>query len=327
MRILSFLSYWLFASLSANDLSLGVQKNHTQTASPVQALQIHSSADMAGALKSLKKVPPYHRHHVKIYQQGDIYATRYQNQQYPHLPRWILRDFKKAGFDSSFILYPNPNNVSLKSQSSSKNVSQSAPVQSTPLLTTAPSPLTQHDQTRLILDASRAFEQRDFTQATIYYEMMAASGMQDRQILLNLAYLYGREGSFGLLEKKIEGKRGTNDYLYAYAIGALEVRRSDLYTTLSPHLIYDKSGKLSMLCGYFFEQENDPKRAAAFYKMAYDANPSDPHILYAYARSVDLSGNKEQALYCYTQLSQLGSEFEILRTTAQSRIQTLRSMQ
>lgn len=320
----------LIASAPADELAFeATSKENLPASQAMQSLLLNSSKTMKGARDSLKRVPRYYRTHVGIYQSGDYYVTRYQNSAYPKILPWITRDFKQAGFSDALIVMTG-NDAPITASKKTGLHSSLPKTASTPKIaetSVRPSPLTQHDQTRLILDASRAFDQHDYTQATIYYEMMAASGMQDRQILFNLAYLYGREGSFGLLEKKIEGKRGTNDYLYAYGVGALEARRSDLYTTLSPHLMYDKSGKLSMLCGYFFEQENDSKRAAAFYKMAYDANPSDPHILYAYARSVDLSGNKEQALYCYTQLSQLGSEFEILRTTAQSRIQTLRSMQ
>ena len=170
---------------------------------------------------------------------------------------------------------------------------------------TPPQKLSQHDQTRLMLDAQNAYEKHDYSQATIYYEMMAASGIQDRQILLNLCYLYGREGSSVMMEKLIEGKRGLNDYLYAYGVGALEAGRSDLYTVLSPHLAFDKSGRLAMLCGYFFEQEKNTQRAASFYKMAYETAPNNPHILYAYARSVDISGEKDKALTLYTQLTQL----------------------
>ncbi len=329
MRIASLFALLIVTSIHADELSFGSLPIKTKMSPDAQAIQLHSSQTIEGALDSLKKAPPYYRHHVNIYHEGELYVTRYQNRKYPRILPWIIRDFKKAGFSDALIVMTS--NDAPITASKKKGLHSTLPkTASTPKIAEAsvrPSPLTQHDQTRLILDASRAFDQLDYTQATIYYEMMAASGMQDRQILFNLAYLYGREGSFELLEKKIEGKRGTNDYLYAYGVGALEARRSDLYTTLSPHLMYDKSGKLSMLCGYFFEQENDSKRASAFYKMAYDANPSDPHILYAYARSVDLSGNKEQALYCYTQLTQLSSEFESIKTASRSRIQTLRSMQ
>lgn len=324
------ISFTLIASLESNELALKAPSQESPTAPKIlQSLLLNSSKTMKGARDSLKRVPRYYRTHVGIYQSGDYYITRYQNPAYPKILPWITRDFKKAGFSDAFVTTVTNDlpPATVKKTSLPSILTKTAPLPKIAKATITPSPLTQHDQTRLILDASRAFEQRDFTQATIYYEMMAAAGMQDRQILLNLAYLYGREGSFGLLEKKIEGKRGTNDYLYAYGVGALEAGRSDLYSSLSPYLVYDKSGRLSMLCGYFFEQEHNLERSNAFYKMAYDANPSNPHILYAYARSVDLTGNKEQALYFYTQLTQLGSEFESIKTASRSRIQSLRNMQ
>ncbi|MFH0710568.1 MAG: hypothetical protein V2A75_10180 [Pseudomonadota bacterium] len=334
MRRITLLSLFLIASLGADELSFGATPTRVKASTPLQSLQIHSSKSFESAVHSLKNIPEYHKQYTGIYQSGDYYATRYQNKAYPKIPAWIINDFKKAKFNDALLLYPDPANMPIKNTIfSQKPPSSQLPtrISSTgikpPSLQTSTPPLNRHDQTRLIIDASKAHQQHDYTQATIYYEMMVASGMKDRQILINLAYLYGREGSSSLLEKKIEGKRGINDYLYAYGVGALEAGRSDLYNTLSAHLIYDKSGKLAMLCGYFFEKENDPKRAYAFYKMAYDTAPNDPHILYAYARNADMLGDKEKALYLYTQLSQLGSNFEPLRIASQSRIQILRSIQ
>ena len=331
------------ASLNASELSFGSAPTVVQDGYIIQLL---STKSYDGAQATLKKVPQKYQSGMNIEQNNGFYGVRYitatDKQQLPK----IISDFKAAGFQSPLPLRANtlktttlpPKNVSTKTPTSSILAPPTSPKETPKHATTPTQPsklsveslspkLSEHDQTRLILDATNAQQQHDYTQATIYYEMMVAAGMKDRQILINLAYLYGREGSFSLLEKKIEGKRGINDYLYAYGVGALEAGRSDLYNALSPYLIYDKSGKLSMLCGYFFEQENDPKRAAAFYKIGYDHAPSDPHILYAYARSVDIAGDKEKALYLYTQLSQLGANFEPLRVASQSRIQVLRSIQ
>jgi hypothetical protein len=330
MKRFILLSFTLITSLGADTLAFGSQDTSTQPSRSYQSLQLSATKTMEAALAVLQKVPVYYRHHVGIYQNAERYVIRYQNEKFPRILPWISRDFKKAGFKDAFIV---PSTTAAPLQLAA-NTPPSAPLQkeepSMPVREDIREPvptLSQHDQTRLILDAQRAYEQRDFTQATVYYEMMNAAGLKDRQILLNLAYLYGREGSFALLEKKIEGKRGVDDYLYAYSIGALEAGRSDLYTSLSPHLMYDKSGRLAMVCGYFFEQEKNPERAHTFYKMAYNAAPSNPHILYAYARSADIRGEREQALYLYTQLTELGSEFESLRLIAQTRIQILRRRQ
>lgn len=327
MKRFILLNLTLIASLGADTLAFGSTDANTDSPRSYQSLQLSATKTMEAALAVLQKVPAYYRHHVGIYQNEERYIIRYQNEKFPRILPWISRDFKKAGFKDAFIV-PSTTAAPIQRASADapamplKKEEPSIPVRAN---ISEPVPaLSRHDQTRLILDAQRAYEQRDFTQATVYYEMMDAAGLKDRQILLNLAYLYGREGSFALLEKKIEGKRGIDDYLYAYSIGALEAGRSDLYTSLSPHLVYDKSGRLAMVCGYFFEQEKNPERAHTFYKMAYDAAPSNPHILYAYARSADIRGEREQALYLYTQLTELGSEFESLRLIAQTRIQTLR---
>lgn len=320
------LALLILASLGADELSFGTTQINTQKIAPIQSLQIHSSKTLEEEVNSLKRIPPYHRQYIGIYQVGEYYATRYANPDYPRILPWIIRDFKKAGFESSFTLYPNPNAIPLKTLSH-KNSATPVTASSNPTLVITPQPLTQHEQTRLILDAKNAYEKHDYSQATTYYEMMLASGIKDRQVLLNLCYLYGREGSSVTMEKLIEGKRGINDYLYAYGVGALEAGHSDLYSVLSPHLLYDKSGRLAMLCGYFFEQEKNSQRAASFYKMAYETAPNNPHILYAYARSADISGEREKALALYAQLSQLSDEFEPLRFSSQLRIRTLRGIQ
>lgn len=297
--------------LQGADLSF----NHGEEQKRTHSIQLNSSKSLDYAEKLLTKIPDKYRSGIAIYQIGDYYATRYINIYNASSLPILIDDFKKAGFENPVAFKYNPARTPINKPSGKNNLSTSQ--------TTLPT-LSQHDKTRLVLNAQKAYSVRDYSQATIYYEMMVASGINDRQILLNLCYLYGREGSTPQMEKLIEGKRGINDYYYAYGVGALESGRSDLYETLSPQLIFDKSGKLSLLCGYFYEKENNPSRAAAFYKMAYDANPSDPHILYAYARSVDTKGDKDQAIYLYTQLAQIGANFEPLRSASQSRIQEIR---
>ncbi len=185
--------------------------------------------------------------------------------------------------------------------------------------------LTQHDQTRLIVEATNAYARHDVPQAILFYEMMIASGMENPAVLRNLSYLYGKQGSFALLDAKIQGKRGINEYLYAYGVGALEGGDGDLYTHLSPYFAYDKSGRLSLLCGYFFEQHHDQVKAATFYQAAYESAPFDPYLIYAYGRSAELLGNTEQALGLYTQAYHLSQESEPLHKASQERIQILRS--
>ena len=248
----------------------------------------------------------------------------------------VIDDFKKSGFNAPITFTYNPSRVPITPNNSSKNTPLTQKVvplkkpsmsNTPPSLKTSSVALSQFDKTKLLLDAQNAYQKHDYSQATIYYEMMVAAGFKDKQILINLCYLYGREGSSSMMERAIANKRGNIDYLYAYGFGALETGVSDLYATLSPHLIYDKSGRLAVLCASFFERQGNSARAKSLYKMAYEANPNDPHILYAYARDADISGDKEKALYLYTQLSQLGANFEPLRIASQSRIQALRSIQ
>jgi len=306
-------------SLNADELSYG---SSNATAPDDYIIQLLSTKSKSGAQNTIKKVPKKYQSGITILQSNGFYGVRYTAiTDAAHLAD-IIHDFKAAGFKSP-LAFKAKTAPAAPSQNTAINALKASKLN----METPPQKLSQHDQTRLMIDAQNAYEKHDYAQATIYYEMIAASGIKDRQILLNLCYLYGREGSSSMMEKLIEGKRGINDYLYAYGVGALEAGRSDLYNVLSPHLAYDKSGRLPMLCGYFFEQEKNTQRAATFYKMAYETAPNNPHILYAYARSVDISGEKENALTLYAQLTQLSGEFEPLRFSAQSRIQTLRGVQ
>lgn len=284
------------------------------------AIQIFTSKSYEGAAAVVKKLPPKYHDGIMIYKVGAYYATRYiDTPNQAELPA-ILADFKRSGFTSPVVFPYNPNRIPLN-QKIAEKAKKIAPTGS--LIKTQK--LSEHEKTRLILDAQKAFQNGDITQSIIYYEMMISSGMDDRPILLNLAYLYGKEGAFHHLERLIDNKRSIIDYLYAYGVGALESHRSNLYSDLSPYLALDKSGRLAMLCGYHFEHAGDIARAYIFNRMAHDINPSDPHILYAYARSVDMKGDTKQAIFYYTQITQLGSSHETLRQNAQSRLNILRS--
>jgi tetratricopeptide (TPR) repeat protein len=296
-------------------------------------LQLLSTKSHDGAQATLKKVPQKYQSGIAIEQNNGFYGVRYltvmDKQQLPQ----IISDFKAAGFKSPLALRANtlkvatlpPKNLNTQTAESPKVTTRHITQPSKLSIKTLTSNLSDHDRTRLIVDAQNAFASQDYTQATIYYEMMVASGIKDKQILINLCYLYGREGSIAQMETLIEGKRGLNDYYYAYGVGALESGNRDLYTALSPQLVYDKSGRLAMLCGYFYERQNNPAKSASFYKMAHTTNPNDPYILYAYARSVDIAGDSNKAIYLYTQLSNINSSEEI-KAASRGRISVLRSM-
>lgn len=325
----------LVLSLALSSLAWSQELSFGTTSTPKKegyVLQLLSTKSHDGAQATLRKVPQKYQSGIAIEQNNGFYGVRYLTViDKQHLPQ-IISDFKAAGFNSPLALRAStlktatlpPKNVSTQTSSTPKYAN--TPAQSSKLnIESLPSKLSEHDRTRLIIDAQNAFASQDYTQATIYYEMMVASDIKDKQILINLCYLYGREGSTTSMEKLVEGKRGLNDYYYAYGVGALEAGNRDLYTALAPQLVYDKSGRLAMLCGYFYERQNNPAKSASFYKMAHTTNPNDPYILYAYARSVDIAGDTNKAIYLYTQLSNINSSEEI-KTASRGRISVLRSM-
>lgn len=318
MKRIGYFCFLVVISITADELSF--QSSDPVPSKRTHSIQLSSTKSLDYALKNITKVPEKYRSGIAVYQIGEYYATRYIDVYSPSSLPALINDFKKAGFSSPLTFEYNPSRVPLNTPAKTLSKPLMAPPKNEPSLS-------QHDRTHLLLNAQKAYAGRDYSQATIYYEMMVASGMTDRQVLLNLAYLYGRDGALAQFEKLIEGKRGINDYYYAYGVGSLEAKRLDLYDALAPQLVYDKSGKLAMLCGYFYENQNHPSKASTFYKMAYNANPNDPYILYAYARSIDTIGDKNQALYLYTQLSQIASSIEPLYNASQSRIQEIRRTQ
>ncbi|MCX6060992.1 MAG: tetratricopeptide repeat protein [Campylobacterales bacterium] len=326
MRYTILLSFLVMTSLGADELSFGEGSKPLPLTSKTRThvIQLNSNKQLEAATNSLKKVPDKYRLGMAIYHIGDYYATRYIDIYDPASIPMVIEDFKKSGFNDPITFTYNPNRVPITLKNSSQNIPLAS--KEIPLKTSSVA-LSQYDKTKLLLDAQNAYQKHDYSQATIYYEMMVAAGFKDKQILINLCYLYGREGSSSMMERAIANKRGNIDYLYAYGFGALETGVSDLYAILSPHLIYDKSGRLAILCASFFERQGNSARAKSLYKMAYEANPNDPHILYAYARNVDMSGDKEKAIYLYTGLTQLGSDYEALRSASISRINLLRSIQ
>jgi hypothetical protein len=54
-------------------------------------------------LQRLKESPPYYRHHVGVYPENGYFVVRYQNEKYPKILPWMVRDFKKAGFRDLII--------------------------------------------------------------------------------------------------------------------------------------------------------------------------------------------------------------------------------
>ncbi len=165
--------------------------------------------------------------------------------------------------------------------------------------------ISKFTNSRIVYKANDAYKKGDYMQAIIFYEMLVASGNASRKIKNNLCYLYGRVGAFAQAEEIINSSKHPAKLIYAYAYGAATTGQENYYSNLSKYISYDRSGKLMLLSGYYFEMKEQRERALTFYKMAYEQNPSDIYNLYAYARAEDILNHKKSALSLYKKITKL----------------------
>ena len=162
--------------------------------------------------------------------------------------------------------------------------------------------ISKFTKSRIIYKANDAYKKGDYMQAIIFYEMLVASGNTTRKVRSNLCYLYGRVGAFLQAEEIINSAKYPAKLIYSYAYGAATSGQENFYSDLSKYIPFDKSGKLMLLSGYYFEMKHDQERSLTFYKMAYEQNPVDSYNLYAYARAEDIVHNLESALNLYKKI-------------------------
>ncbi len=162
--------------------------------------------------------------------------------------------------------------------------------------------ISKFTRSRIIYKANDAYKKGDYMQAIIFYEMLVASGNTTRKVRSNLCYLYGRVGAFLQAEEIIDSAKYPAKLIYSYAYGAATTGQENFYSNLSKYIPFDKSGKLMLLSGYYFEMKHEQERSLTFYKMAYEQNPVDSYNLYAYARAEDIVHNLKSALTLYKKI-------------------------
>ncbi len=155
---------------------------------------------------------------------------------------------------------------------------------------------------KIISKAKNAYKKGNYMQAIIFYEMLLSSGNTSRKVKNNLCYLYGRVGAFLQAEEIINSAKYSAKLIYAYAYGSATTGQENYYTNLSKYISYDKSGKLMLLSGYYFEMKHEQERSLTFYKMAYEQNPMDSYNLFAYARAEDILNHTNSALILYKKI-------------------------
>ena len=182
--------------------------------------------------------------------------------------------------------------------------------------------LSQTAKTELLLKAQSAYERGDESEAMIYYEMLLAANEASQKAKSNLCYLYGKKGAWMQAKNLIEAQEFNGKLLYSYAYGAVLSNQENFYEDMLPYISLDSSGRLLLLAGYYFEKRHDNKKAASFYKMAYEKNKSDHYHKYAYARALDIEQNKEAYRHYKELLAQVETSHP-LHASIQKRVNEL----
>jgi len=266
---------------------------------PKYTIQLTTTKTIETAKKNLEHLPKEYRADTKLYKVGSYITARYKNQDgYSGLKKY-LDIFHNAGFKDAYIvqttkwhmdknLIRNPLQMSTNKSHKNEEVAKQASSVQVEKELLPEKKLSKYVQSGMVLKADKAYKSGDETTAMIYYEMLYNSGYATQRVKNNLIYLYGKKGIWFEAKEIVEKERYASKYLYAYAYGALESNQDNFIENLSPYILVDKSGKLALLAGYYYEQKEDLSRALVYYKMAYEKNPSSLYNIYAYARALDI---------------------------------------
>ena len=85
----------------------------------------------------------------------------------------------------------------------------------------------------------------------------------------------------------------------------------------------DSSGYLSYTRGILEEKSGNTEKAFIYYRKAFEKNPYDPYIAYAYARILEIKGLPEKAVQVYKHINKISFSDNNLRKIIQERIKLL----
>ncbi len=296
MKLLIVL-FFIMISLKADRLSFG--NNQTTNNALVYTVQIFSTQNMEDARTLLKIVPHELQDETKLYKIGNYFKGRYSKNKSYNMIKPFVKILRKAGFHDAYVLKSTLSDMDKELLSyKSKNQTQKHPSVIT-LNEPKIDSISKFAKADIILKAESAYKRGDESEAILYYEMLLASGYYNKKIKNNLSYLYGKRGAWLDAKTLIDKEYYQINLLYAYAYGAVESNQEEYYNNLSPYIMIDKSGMLMLLSGCYFEQKNDLQRAFTFYKMAYKKNPTNPYLIFAYARSADIQNKLQKAKKLY----------------------------
>jgi tetratricopeptide (TPR) repeat protein len=258
----------------------------------------------------LKYIPQELRKETHLVKSGKYMTATYRERKKISEVYKDLDIVKKAGYKDAYIRSftkqltqkIKPEKSQTKSQEKSKKTDK----------------ISKHSRSNMIYKANMAYKDGEYMKAIIYYEMLLASGNSNLKIEKNLCYLYGRIGAFSQLEELLSKTRHSSKLIYAYAYGAAITGQENFNIDVLPYAEVDRSGRLLLLSGYYYEQKGQKLKALEYYKMAYKRNPSDSYNLFAFARAQDALKNTTQDLSLYKKLRiSLKDTHPLYETTSQ----------
>ncbi|WP_456485936.1 tetratricopeptide repeat protein [Hydrogenimonas sp.] len=177
---------------------------------------------------------------------------------------------------------------------------------------------------KLQIEADNAFKKGDISHAVTIYEFLASrAAPKNGKVLTNLFYLYGLQGNWTNAKRLMKKSHNLDALLYAYTLGALHGLRKNEIEHIIPFARLDRSGRLMLVLGLFFERDNRLQEAFRWYSAGYTINPADPYVAYAYARILDMRGHKKEAVRIYEHILRIPFAKKNLQKYAQLRLRQL----
>ena len=164
-------------------------------------------------------------------------------------------------------------------------------------------------------------EKLNYTKSLFYYKK-AYSINPSEKLMKNILILqiYTGEKKKALTNlKKIRDAR----YLSQILIFLIENGEINLVKKFLKNKTEDRTGYLSYTKGILEEKSGNIEKAYIYYKKAFEKNPYDPYIAYAYARILEMKDLPEKAVQVYKQINKIPFSDNNLKKIVQERIKLL----
>ncbi len=289
----------------------GVVLDESEKDIKLNTLQIVSTKTIQKAKKIFRSLPKSLQKDTHIYRVGDYIALRFKTTKTVRALKPYVKQFQRLGFKDAYVLQTTQWHMKKHLIRGSEGVHNEKPLtrsftkpQQVQQQAAVPSkkPISQYLYAQLLSKADQAYKQGDESSSLSYYEMLYNTTNATQRVKNNLCYLYGKRGAWLDAQEVFKQERFTSNLVYAYAYGAVETHQPNFMEDMKEYIAVDRTGKLSLLAGYYYEQGGDMQNAMKYYTQAYAKNRSSWYNTYAYARVFDLAQNYPKAAELYKEV-------------------------